>query len=141
MVIQVCQLLSFPFALDVDKDTLELIVEAVRDTQIPAQLLQVLSWPCVPPSPHTVVTPPNIVVPKARHHFTSCWQFLPTQGCHLGAMQPLEKLGWLLSLCWPAGCLQLLLGLAGLTHECSALSSAVCPFSLGLRSPSALLVH
>ncbi|XP_064290857.1 serine/threonine-protein kinase 36 isoform X2 [Passer domesticus] len=41
MVIQVCQLLSFPFALDVDKDTLALIMEAVRDTQIPAQLLQV----------------------------------------------------------------------------------------------------
>lgn len=57
MVIQVCQLLSFPFALDVDKDTLALIMNAVRDTQIPAQLLQVLSWPCVPPSPHTVVEP------------------------------------------------------------------------------------
>ncbi|XP_063256812.1 serine/threonine-protein kinase 36 isoform X2 [Prinia subflava] len=41
VVIQVCQLLSFPFALDVDKDTLTLIMEAVRDTQIPAQLLQV----------------------------------------------------------------------------------------------------
>ncbi|RMC18645.1 hypothetical protein DUI87_04541 [Hirundo rustica rustica] len=41
VVIQVCQLLSFPFALDVDKDTLALIVEAVRDTQIPSQLLQV----------------------------------------------------------------------------------------------------
>ncbi|NXP58447.1 STK36 kinase, partial [Chloropsis cyanopogon] len=41
VVIQVCQLLSFPFALDVDKDILALITEAVRDTQIPAQLLQV----------------------------------------------------------------------------------------------------
>ncbi|NXR64374.1 STK36 kinase, partial [Rhadina sibilatrix] len=41
VVIQVCQLLSFPFALDVDKDTLALIMEAIRDTQIPAQLLQV----------------------------------------------------------------------------------------------------
>ncbi|NXY53107.1 STK36 kinase, partial [Callaeas wilsoni] len=41
VVIQVCQLLSFPFALDVDKDTLALIMEAMRDTQIPAQLLQV----------------------------------------------------------------------------------------------------
>ncbi|RLW04858.1 hypothetical protein DV515_00005567 [Chloebia gouldiae] len=41
VVIQVCQLLSFPFALDVDKDTLALIMEAVRDMQIPAQLLQV----------------------------------------------------------------------------------------------------
>ncbi|NWX55906.1 STK36 kinase, partial [Promerops cafer] len=41
VVIQICQLLSFPFALDVEKDTLALIMEAVRDTQIPAQLLQV----------------------------------------------------------------------------------------------------
>ncbi|NXB09788.1 STK36 kinase, partial [Cnemophilus loriae] len=41
VVIQVCQLLSFPFALDVDEDTLALIMEAMRDTQIPAQLLQV----------------------------------------------------------------------------------------------------
>ncbi|NXR48450.1 STK36 kinase, partial [Hippolais icterina] len=41
VVIHVCQLLSFPFALDVDKDILALIMEAVRDTQIPAQLLQV----------------------------------------------------------------------------------------------------
>ncbi|NXO32207.1 STK36 kinase, partial [Cisticola juncidis] len=41
VVIQVCQLFSFPFALDVDKDTLALIMEAVRDAQIPAQLLQV----------------------------------------------------------------------------------------------------
>ncbi|NWV20603.1 STK36 kinase, partial [Origma solitaria] len=41
VVTQVCQLLCFPFALDVDKDTLALIMDAVRDTQIPAQLLQV----------------------------------------------------------------------------------------------------
>ncbi|NWV34354.1 STK36 kinase, partial [Grantiella picta] len=41
VVTQVCQLLCFPFALDVDKDTLVLIMDAVRDTQIPAQLLQV----------------------------------------------------------------------------------------------------
>ncbi|NXE01736.1 STK36 kinase, partial [Chaetorhynchus papuensis] len=41
VVIQVCQLLCFPFALDVDKDTLVLIMKAVRDTQIPSQLLQV----------------------------------------------------------------------------------------------------
>ncbi|NWS79613.1 STK36 kinase, partial [Toxostoma redivivum] len=41
VVIHVCQLFSFPFALDVDKDTLALIMEAVRDTQISAQLLQV----------------------------------------------------------------------------------------------------
>ncbi|KFQ26305.1 Serine/threonine-protein kinase 36, partial [Mesitornis unicolor] len=43
VVIQACQLLCIPFALDVDGDTLELVVEAVRDTQIPAQLLQVCS--------------------------------------------------------------------------------------------------
>ncbi|NWU76172.1 STK36 kinase, partial [Onychorhynchus coronatus] len=43
VVIQACQLLCFPFALDVDRDTLALIMEAVRDTQIPAQLLQVCS--------------------------------------------------------------------------------------------------
>ncbi|NXT83124.1 STK36 kinase, partial [Zapornia atra] len=43
VVIQACQLLCFPFALDVDGDTLALIMEAVRDTQIPAQLLQVCS--------------------------------------------------------------------------------------------------
>ncbi|XP_075287249.1 serine/threonine-protein kinase 36 isoform X2 [Opisthocomus hoazin] len=43
VVIQACQLLCFPFALDVDGDTLALVVEAVRDAQIPAQLLQVCS--------------------------------------------------------------------------------------------------
>ncbi|XP_051643896.1 serine/threonine-protein kinase 36 isoform X3 [Manacus candei] len=43
VVIQACQLLCFPFALDVDRDTLALIMEAMRDTQIPAQLLQVCS--------------------------------------------------------------------------------------------------
>ncbi|NXS62087.1 STK36 kinase, partial [Brachypteracias leptosomus] len=43
VVIQACQLLCFPFALDVDGDTLALVMEAVRDTQIPAQLLQVCS--------------------------------------------------------------------------------------------------
>ncbi|NXK54426.1 STK36 kinase, partial [Chauna torquata] len=41
VVIQACQLLCFPFALDVDGDTLALVMEAVRDSQIPAQLLQV----------------------------------------------------------------------------------------------------
>ncbi|NXI71378.1 STK36 kinase, partial [Anseranas semipalmata] len=41
VVIQACQLLCFPFALDVDGDTLALTMEAVRDSQIPAQLLQV----------------------------------------------------------------------------------------------------
>ncbi|NWQ62389.1 STK36 kinase, partial [Neopipo cinnamomea] len=43
VVIQACQLLCFPFALDVDRDTLALIIQAVRDTQIAAQLLQVCS--------------------------------------------------------------------------------------------------
>ncbi|NWR26788.1 STK36 kinase, partial [Tachuris rubrigastra] len=43
VVIQACQLLCFPFALDVDRDTLALIIQAVRDIQIPAQLLQVCS--------------------------------------------------------------------------------------------------
>ncbi|XP_074949280.1 serine/threonine-protein kinase 36 isoform X2 [Phalacrocorax aristotelis] len=43
VVIQACQLLCFPFALDVDGDTLSLVMEAVRDAQIPAQLLQVCS--------------------------------------------------------------------------------------------------
>ncbi|NXQ99785.1 STK36 kinase, partial [Sagittarius serpentarius] len=43
VVIQACQLLCFPFAVDVDGDTLALVMEAVRDTQIPAQLLQVCS--------------------------------------------------------------------------------------------------
>ncbi|XP_067994964.1 serine/threonine-protein kinase 36 isoform X3 [Melanerpes formicivorus] len=43
VVIQACQLLCFPFALDVDGDTLALVMEAVSDAQIPAQLLQVCS--------------------------------------------------------------------------------------------------
>ncbi|XP_026708770.1 serine/threonine-protein kinase 36 isoform X2 [Athene cunicularia] len=43
VVVQTCQLLCFPFALDVDGDTLALVMEAVRDAQIPAQLLQVCS--------------------------------------------------------------------------------------------------
>ncbi|NXC32400.1 STK36 kinase, partial [Campylorhamphus procurvoides] len=43
VVIQACQLLCFPFALDVDRDTLVLIMESMRNTQIPAQLLQVCS--------------------------------------------------------------------------------------------------
>ncbi|NWS58962.1 STK36 kinase, partial [Chunga burmeisteri] len=43
VVIQACQLLCFPFALDVDGDILALVMKAVRDTQIPAQLLQVCS--------------------------------------------------------------------------------------------------
>ncbi|NXG71322.1 STK36 kinase, partial [Baryphthengus martii] len=43
VVTQACQLLCFPFALDVDGETLVLVMEAVRDAQIPAQLLQVCS--------------------------------------------------------------------------------------------------
>ncbi|NXN15144.1 STK36 kinase, partial [Indicator maculatus] len=43
VVMQACQLLCFPFALDVDGDTLALVMEAVGDAQIPAQLLQVCS--------------------------------------------------------------------------------------------------
>ncbi|XP_061226200.1 serine/threonine-protein kinase 36 isoform X2 [Neopsephotus bourkii] len=43
VVIKACQLLCFPFALEVDGDTLALVTEAVRDSQIPAQLLQVCS--------------------------------------------------------------------------------------------------
>uniref|UniRef100_A0A669PC73 non-specific serine/threonine protein kinase n=1 Tax=Phasianus colchicus TaxID=9054 RepID=A0A669PC73_PHACC len=41
VVMQACQLLCFPFALDVDEDTIALVIEAVRDSQIPPQLLQV----------------------------------------------------------------------------------------------------
>uniref|UniRef100_A0A8C9L6P9 non-specific serine/threonine protein kinase n=1 Tax=Pavo cristatus TaxID=9049 RepID=A0A8C9L6P9_PAVCR len=41
VVIQACQLLCFPFALDVDEHTVALVIEAVRDSQIPPQLLQV----------------------------------------------------------------------------------------------------
>lgn len=89
MVIQVCQLLSFPFALDVDKDTLALIMEAVRDTQIPAQLLQVLSWPCVPPSPHTVVTPPYIAVPMDG-----------TTSHHVGSSCPHKDVIWVVCSPW-----------------------------------------
>ncbi|NXG58814.1 STK36 kinase, partial [Hemiprocne comata] len=44
VVIQACQLLCSPFALDVDGDTLALVMKAVRDAQIPAQLLQVCSY-------------------------------------------------------------------------------------------------
>ncbi|KAJ7405247.1 serine/threonine kinase 36 [Willisornis vidua] len=43
VVIQACQLLCFPFTLDVDRDILALIMETVRNTHIPAQLLQVCS--------------------------------------------------------------------------------------------------
>lgn len=54
VVIKACQLLCFPFALEVDGDTLALVTEAVRDSQIPAQLLQVPSWPCVSMPLHTL---------------------------------------------------------------------------------------
>ncbi|NWX98184.1 STK36 kinase, partial [Nothoprocta ornata] len=40
VVLQACQLLCFPFALDVDEDTLASLMEGVRDSQIPAHLLQ-----------------------------------------------------------------------------------------------------
>ncbi|KAM8806752.1 serine/threonine-protein kinase 36 [Eudromia elegans] len=40
VVLQTCQLLCFPFALDVDEDTLTSLSECVRDSQIPAHLLQ-----------------------------------------------------------------------------------------------------
>ncbi|XP_057286210.1 serine/threonine-protein kinase 36 isoform X1 [Pezoporus wallicus] len=43
VVIKACQLLCCPFALEVDGDALALVTEAVRDSQIPAQLLQVCS--------------------------------------------------------------------------------------------------
>ncbi|XP_054827636.1 serine/threonine-protein kinase 36 [Eublepharis macularius] len=41
VVLQVCQLFCFPFALDIHPETLELIMTGVRDFEIPAQLLQV----------------------------------------------------------------------------------------------------
>uniref|UniRef100_A0A8B9PZW8 non-specific serine/threonine protein kinase n=1 Tax=Apteryx owenii TaxID=8824 RepID=A0A8B9PZW8_APTOW len=40
VVLQACQLLCFPFALDVDEDTLASVTKGVRDSQIPAHLLQ-----------------------------------------------------------------------------------------------------
>ncbi|XP_062435074.1 serine/threonine-protein kinase 36 [Rhea pennata] len=40
VVLQACQLLCFPFALDVDEDTLSSVMKGVRDSQIPAHLLQ-----------------------------------------------------------------------------------------------------
>ncbi|XP_062972829.1 serine/threonine-protein kinase 36 [Elgaria multicarinata webbii] len=41
VVLQVCQLFCFPFALDINPDTLELIMTSLKDSQIPARLLQV----------------------------------------------------------------------------------------------------
>ncbi|XP_053257985.1 serine/threonine-protein kinase 36 isoform X2 [Podarcis raffonei] len=40
VVLQICQLFCFPFALDMDPETLELITTGLRDSEIPAQLLQ-----------------------------------------------------------------------------------------------------
>ncbi|NWI18300.1 STK36 kinase, partial [Crypturellus soui] len=40
VVLQTCQLFCFPFALDVDEDTLASLTKGVRDSQIPAHLLQ-----------------------------------------------------------------------------------------------------
>ncbi|XP_015272038.1 PREDICTED: serine/threonine-protein kinase 36 [Gekko japonicus] len=41
VVLQVCQLFCFPFALDIHPETLELIMTGLRDSEIPAQLLPV----------------------------------------------------------------------------------------------------
>lgn len=45
VVLQVCRLFCFPFALDIDSETLEYIIASLRDSQIPAHLLQVKSVP------------------------------------------------------------------------------------------------
>lgn len=42
MVLSVCQLLCFPFALDVDADLLEGILADLTDSAVTAHLLQVL---------------------------------------------------------------------------------------------------
>ncbi|XP_039204719.1 serine/threonine-protein kinase 36 isoform X2 [Crotalus tigris] len=41
VVLQVCRLFCFPFALDIDSETVEYIVARLKDSQIPAHLLQV----------------------------------------------------------------------------------------------------
>uniref|UniRef100_A0A670YI49 non-specific serine/threonine protein kinase n=1 Tax=Pseudonaja textilis TaxID=8673 RepID=A0A670YI49_PSETE len=41
VVLQVCRVFCFPFALDVDPETLECIIASLRDSQFPAHLLQV----------------------------------------------------------------------------------------------------
>ncbi|XP_063144971.1 serine/threonine-protein kinase 36 [Candoia aspera] len=41
VVLQVCHLFCFPFALDIDPETLECIIASLRDSEIPAHLLQV----------------------------------------------------------------------------------------------------
>lgn len=76
---QACQLLCFPFALDVDEDTIALVIEAVRDSQIPPQLLQVHFYPhlCLPL--HKLETIPHI----AAHVGTAvCTQLETTLECH-----------------------------------------------------------
>ncbi|XP_053140146.1 serine/threonine-protein kinase 36 isoform X2 [Hemicordylus capensis] len=40
VVLQVCQIFCFPFALEMDPETLELIMTGLRDLEVPAQLLQ-----------------------------------------------------------------------------------------------------
>ncbi|XP_066467725.1 serine/threonine-protein kinase 36 isoform X2 [Tiliqua scincoides] len=41
VVLQVCQVFCFPFALEMDPETLDLIMMGLRDSEIPARLLQV----------------------------------------------------------------------------------------------------
>nr|XP_048724618.1 serine/threonine-protein kinase 36 isoform X5 [Caretta caretta]XP_048724619.1 serine/threonine-protein kinase 36 isoform X5 [Caretta caretta]XP_048724620.1 serine/threonine-protein kinase 36 isoform X5 [Caretta caretta] len=41
VVLQACQLLCFPFSLDVDTETFRWVMKALRDAEIPAHLLQV----------------------------------------------------------------------------------------------------
>ncbi|XP_070585328.1 serine/threonine-protein kinase 36 isoform X2 [Erythrolamprus reginae] len=41
VVLQVCRLFCFPFALDVDSETLECIIASLKNSQIPSHLLQV----------------------------------------------------------------------------------------------------
>jgi len=81
VVIQACQLLCFPFALDVDEDTIALVIEAVRDSQIPPQLLQVPFYPpFIFPSIFWRQFPtsqPMLTLP-----------FVPMWGQHLSAIQP-----------------------------------------------------
>lgn len=130
-MIQACQFLCFPFALDVDGDTLALVVEAVREAQIPTQLLQVSSsLPyCGDASP---LHPP-------RHG---------TDSHHAGTFCPRTDVTWVSrgprsSLA--SSCTDLLAAfspcLTWPTCEDSALSAALSPFFLGLLSPSAPLVH
>lgn len=45
MVLSVCQLLCFPFALDVDADLLEGVLADLTDSEVTAHLLQVPGKP------------------------------------------------------------------------------------------------